>query len=270
MITLTDGSEKVRLEDFGFQALTTHSNSSSGNFDRKLQYIPERFAPWDFGVQQKGKTMNINCKSFCSSESELEKNINKFNSFVLDNDKNPKTLKMYYDYEPDKFYYVQLDAPFDPDRSTILKGLSIQFFAGDSSKYASSNQYDTDKKIIYGEVETGDYYPNTKNFKWTYKKHYSGIYNYSSFTTNIKIIIVGTVKGGSVKHLKTGKKLTFPDITDGRIVLNSEDKTVEKNYVDVLEGSNYNFFDLSTGDNGFEFMGESASAVVTFEWVHRF
>lgn len=270
MITLVDGSKKVRLEDFGFKALSSHSNQSSGDFDRKLQYIPGRYAPWDYGVQQKGKSMEIPCKSFFKDESELEKAINKFNAFVLDNDKSPKTLKMYYDYEPDKFYYVQLDGPFDPDRTTALKGISIPFFAGDSNKYASSKEYDPTHKIIYGEVEKGDYYPNTQSFQWIYNKHYSGIYNYSAFTTFIKITIVGTVKNGKIKHLQTGKSLTFPDISNGRIVLNSENKSVERNYVSVLEGSNYNFFDLVNGENGFIFEGDITNAKVTFNWVHRF
>lgn len=270
MITLTDGNKKVRLEDFGFRALTSHSNSSSGNFDRKLQYIPGRFAPWDFGVQSKGKTMEIPCKTLCKTEAEFEENINRFNAFVLDDKKSPKNLKMYYDYEPDKFYYVQLDTPFDPDRSTYLKGLSLQFFAGDSNKYASSSQYDPDNKILYGQVKKGDFYPNTQTFQWLYNRHYSGVYNYSNFTTDIKITIVGTVKNGSVTHMQSAKKLTFPDITNGRIVLNSENKSVEKNFSDTFEGSNYNFFELNKEDNGFLFEGDIANAKVTFDWFHRF
>lgn len=270
MITLIEGNKKVRLEDFGFRALSSHSNQSSGNYDRKLQYIPGRFAPWDFGVQQKGKSMEIPCKSLFKEESELEKAINKFNSFVLDDNKSPKTLKLSYDYEPDKFYYVQLDGPFDPDRTNILKGLSIPFFAGDSNKYAKSDEYDPEHKIIYGQVEKGDYYPNTQSFQWLYNKHYSGIYNYSSYTTKIKIIIVGTVKNGRVKHSQSGKILTFPDITNGRIVLDGNNKTVQRNYVDTLVGSNYNFFDLVVGDNSFTFEGDITNAKVAFEWAHRF
>lgn len=270
MITLVDGYKKARLEDFGFRALSSHSNASGGNFDRKLQYIPGRHAPWDFGVQQKGKSMEIPCKSLFKDEADLEKSINKLNAFLLDENKNPRTVKLSYDYEPEKFYHVQLEGPFDPDRSTILKGLSIPFFAGDASKYAESSAYDPKRKILYGEVEKGDYYANTETFDWIYRTHYTGVHNYSPFKTAVRIVINGTVKDGNIFHHQTGKQLTFPDLKNQRCVLNSANKTVEVDRTTVLEGSNYNFFDLVSGDNTFEFEGDFANAGVYFDWLHRF
>jgi len=269
MITLFYDNKILKISELGFIVSPDFKIPSSGDFDRNLQYIPGRYTPWDFGVQQKGLKITIPCKSISNSQREFQESINKFNSFVLDNEKSPRILKMKLDTEPDKYYNVQLEGPFIPTRKRV-KEFTLEFFAGDSNKYAKSDEYDPDHKIVYGQVEKGDYYSNTQTFHWLYNKHYSGIYNYSSYTTKIKIIIVGTVKNGRIKHSQSGKTLTFPDVTNGRVVLDGNNKTVEKNGNDTLVGSNYNFFDLTPGDNSFTFEGDITNARVTFEWLHRF
>lgn len=77
------------------------------------------------------------------------------------------------------------------------------------------------------------------------------------------------MQSGSIQHLETGVTLYLPAINNGTIVVDTEMYNMNVNDVDVLEFEG-DFFELTSGENGFLFKAEQASARVRFEWEHRF
>ena len=112
-------------------------------------------------------------------------------------------------------------------------------------------------------------YPNTQLFAWNIvPNHYAGIENYSYLDTPIKITILDTAKGGSIKHLESTKSISFPDVSNGTVINDTETYNISVNGSDSLEFNG--FFEMSNGSNGFQFIAEQTKATVTFNWFHKF
>lgn len=270
MITLDNGEEIRTLESFRLKELSDHDNPSGWNFDHKLQYIPGRDSPWDFGTERKGSEFEIPCKSFNQDESITQKQINEFNSFAFNMYREPRDIKMWFDYEPDKFIMVQLKQAFGVGRATKLKSLSIPFISLDGKKYALSNQFDPETIPEYDQVVEGDRYANSKSLDLVFRRNYTGFHNYSSFLTHVIFKISGTIKNASITHQQSNIELTLPNMTNGIMLIDTKDASISINGHSLLEGSNYNFFSILPGNNGFLFKSENPKAKVTFEWLHEF
>lgn len=172
--------------------------------------------------------------------------------------------------EPEVMYFGMLGDIENPPAGQLYVVSTYQLYCGDPFKRAAASAYDPAKPLKYDEANPygSKSYPNTQSFKWIYSRHYSGLENYSSLNTDIKITINGTVKGGSVKHLGSGVSIAVPNITNGTAVIDTEMFNLQLNGKDtIIDGD---FFKLAPGDNGFLFEAETANATVSFEWYHRF
>lgn len=270
MITLDNGTSIKKLTDFGFRELTEHENPAQPAFERKNVVIPGKAGTWNFGTQIGERIMRIPVKYIYTTEAEFQKKLNEFNSYFYDEIGEPVSLKLVYDYEKDKFFTVTIAENFIPDRQTILKSFVIPFVANEPMKFAKSDEYDPVDNVVFGEVESGDFYHNTQEFNWVYSKHYSGVYNHSSLNTKFNIEIIGTIKNASVTHLDTGTKLTLPNVNNGILIVDANSFNIEVNGNSDVIGTNFNFFDLVPGRNGFLFESEKPNAKVTFKWLHKF
>lgn len=270
MIILDNGIEIKSLSDFGFRELIDHSNPSSVAFERNLQYIPGRDSPWDFGVNKKGKDFEIPCKIYVSDEEVIENKINEFNAFVFNMHREPREMKMWFDYESDKFIYVQLKQSFEIDRSSRLKYFSLPFTSLNGKKYARSDEYDPKELAEYGKVKDGDFYRNSDRLNWIFRRSYTGFFNYSPYTTSIQINIQGTIKNASVLHQQTGVELTLPNMTNGTMLIDTKQFAIFLGDSDLAMESNLNFFEIVPGNNSFLFKSDSPNAKVILEWFHEF
>lgn len=270
MITLDNGKEIKTLTSFGFKETSDHENPSGASYDRKLQYIPGRDSPWDFGIERKGIEFEIPCKSFNKDETITQKQINDFNAFAFDMYREPKRLKMWFDYEPDKFLLVKVKQAFSINRSSKLKSISIPFESDDGKKYALYNEFDPEYIPNYDEVVEGDRYRNDEQMDWFYRNSYTGFHNYSPFITTITFKITGTIKNASIVHQQSGIELTLPNMTNGTMYIDTKEALIKINDISTLAGSNYNFFTIQPGDNGFHFKSDNPRAKVEYEWFHEF
>lgn len=270
MITLDDGNSLKKLEEFGFIVSPSYENPAQPSYERKNVVIPGRKGSWNFGVQTGDRLINIPVKYITMSEIEFQIKVNEFNNFFYNEFGEPKRLKLVFEFEKDKYLYVRLAQNFIPDTTTILKSFVIPFVANEPMKFARSDEYDPVDSVVYGEVETGDFYHNTQEFNWVYSKHYSGVYNHSSLNTKFNIEIIGTIKNASVTHLDTGTKLTLPNVNNGILIVDADSFNIEVNGNSDVLGTNFNFFDLVPGRNGFLFESENPNAKVTFKWLHKF
>lgn len=270
MITLDD----KKLEEFGYRALMDHYHEAIPEIRSKTMSIPGMPGRWDFGSELGSKRLEIPIQALSDSSSSLQALQNELVAFLMDEFGNPREMNVVFDYEPDKFYTVKIDGAVAPVlRAHILKNMTLPFIAHDPFKYAGANKYDPEDNYNYDQdylYDIGLMYDNPKSFKWEYERHYSGINNYSSLVTDFIIEIQGTVSSGSITNLDNNKKLTLPDINNGRLLIDGKRFAIIRNGASILDGSNYNFFHIQPGEVGFLFEGENPSATVTYKWIHKF
>lgn len=269
MIILDDKN----IADFGFMVEPGYEDPITPNMQRKTVAIPGRSGLWDFGTEMREKPFNYPLKLIDRFHDDMQQAYNELVAFLFDEYGQPRSIKMVREYEPDKFYMVKVVEQMLPERLVDESNLVLPFVADDPFKYSMANQYDPNENYIYNQdylYDIGLMYDNTKSFQWNYENHYSGINNYSPLVADFIIEINGTVSNGSITNLKNNTKLTIPDISNGKIVIDGKRFVVIKNGQDILEGSNYNFFNIQPGEVGFLFKGDNPNAAVTYKWMHKF
>src|SRR5690625_3896306 len=251
-----------------------HEHEAVPSIKRKTIPIPGRPGSWNFGSEIGERHFNIPLKVTDHDRIELQRKQNAFVAFLFDEFGKPRPIKMTFDYEPDKYYTVEISSFVSPGNAIhFFRTMGLPLVASDPMKYASANEYDPKENYLYDRdymYDIGLMYDNPKSFEWVYEKHYSGINNYSTLVADFVIEIQGTVTNPSVTNLNDGTKLTLPGISNGRLLINGNTYSVTRNGQDVLGGSNYNFFHIQPGEVGFLFEGEKPSATVTYKWVHKF
>lgn len=269
LITIDD----KRLEDFGLYLEEGQQHPATPYFQHNTMEIAGMPGVWDFGTEIREKRFEFPIATNGIERFEMQRRINSLVAFLCDEFGKPREIKLVFDYEPDKFYTAKLAEQFVPDMVKPFTRFYLPFIAFDPFKYASANQYDPKENYKYDEqylYDIGLMYDNPKSFKWQYSKHYSGVNNYSSLATHFVIEIQGTVQNGSITNLENNQKLTLPNISNGKLVVDGKRFAIIRNGTAILEGSNYNFFDIQPGEVGFLFEGDNAHATVTYKWLHKF
>lgn len=258
------------ISEFGLQVLEGYEYPLLGAISAKRTNIPGLRGFWDFGDEIGEIEDTFPVTLIEVNPIERQKILREFMRLILDGEGKPKFVKVRNSYEPDKFSFCKVSLAPTPSYFNSGADFQLQLISPDGVRYATSSQYNPkvpleyDKGHQYGIMG----YPNTESFDWIYTRHYSGLQNYSSLNADIKITITGTVKDGKVTHLETGQSMLLPDITNGTIVIDSNNYTLSVNGMDsIFDGE---FFNLVSGDNGFLFEAEEVSAKVKYEWYHRF
>lgn len=264
---LLDGKN---IAEFGFEVEPGHEDPITPVFEHKTIHIPGRVGMWDFGSEIKERPFSFNLKIHERFHDRIQQAYNELVAFLFDEYGKPREIKIIREYEPDKFMMAKVLQQLMPERLTDEGMLVLPFVAYDPYKYATANEYDSKNGVFYGQVIKGDYYDNPESFNWIYPRHYSGINNYSSLNTDFIIEITGTVTNPSVTNLNTQQKLTLPSIANGKLIIDGKNFVVIKDNQDILEGSNYNFFDITPGEVRLLFEGVNPNAKVTYKWVHKF
>lgn len=264
--------DKHTFEEFGFIPLFAQSQPKIGELSLNSIKIGGRAGFWHFGTEIGGKSFQIPLGLIEPNDQLKEEKIEKLVNFFIDSRGQPRPVKIAFRRTPDKFVWVLLQGVSDPEYTGQTASFALNVTQPDPYKYGLSSMYDLDQPLRYDQGhEYGVLgYPNTKKFNWNIvPHHYSGLENYCHLETPIKITIQGTIRNGSIKHLETDTTFHLPDITNGRITIDTEMFNLNVNGVDVLEFEG-DFFDLVSGGNGFQFSAEQANAVVNFDWLHRF
>lgn len=270
MITLSNGSKTVRLEKFNMRPLRDHSRPRSGKIEHNTMHISGQSGDWYFGSQVRGKEYELHAYMEGASYEELETQLDSLNEVLFDAEGQPQLLTVNWD-NTQKFAYVRLAEEIVPDISSVLEKIPIKFVNHDSNEYALPSAFDPEIPLKYDEGNKygAKFYRNTQNFEWLYSTHYSAIENHSSLNAEIKFIINGTIRNGTLKHIQTGKKIKLPDITNQTLTINTETYSIAIGNADVND-FDAEFFKIVKGVNGFIFEASLVRASVRYEWYHMY
>lgn len=269
--------DDIKLQDVGIEALLDSDEPLFPDVRENSIVIPGRHGAYNFGSYLQPLEFSLRC-AFDRSDSytDLAHRIREFKRLFTDAYGRPKRVKLRFESEPDKFYYVEYSGRVPIERVAKYGFFSLPLKAYDPHAYATFNAYDPQNQNYNTglQYDTGIMYPNTTGFDWKYSMHYSGVHNHSYYETTLKIVIKGDCKNPKITNLATGKWIRINETfaSADELIIDAKSWTVVKNRtVNLLNNYEGDFIQLTEGDNGFLFESETEpSATVTFEWNHLF
>ncbi|MHC5227582.1 phage tail domain-containing protein [Enterococcus sp. LJL99] len=137
MMSMDNGLVKKTWEDFGLRPLKDHENPSQSDYKALTLKIPGQSQNLYFGSEIQGKPqIVINFKKMVKEEYEINEIVDRVNLFLFDEFKQPRFLKVIFDYDPFKYVWLQVANGFTIDRSSIMNGFSIPFMQNDDNRYS--------------------------------------------------------------------------------------------------------------------------------------
>jgi len=267
MITLDD---KYRFEDFGFICVPGYDDSITPIFDRKTYSIPGVEGEIPFGTEVKKKPFSYPLMIMERFHIEMQRKFERFTDFFFDQYGNPRQVKMIRDYDPSKFYYVELAQQITPDRLAEDGKFVLPLVAYDPRAYSIVNSKD---KITWGSK-----IPFVTPITFGHKpSQYDVIGPQTLVINNIGSLVVRPVIEifGRAKSLTlriNGALFTFGDLTNGIVMIDARNYTVLKNgqnYLYEMKG-NVEMIELNPGENKIEVGGTDVAVQLTFDFRGKY
>lgn len=287
----------VRLADFGVHLLDESAEPALPQTRDNTLTIPGRHGEYDFGSYFGARPLDLACGiNNQASLSDVQKLVRELNTLLLDEYGRPKTVRLVYDYEPDKHYNAKFSGAMPIERIARAGTFVIPMTASDPFAYSDSDAYDQDA-ILYDtgkQYDNGIMYQNKGVVNWLYSRHYSGAHNYNLYVSPFSFVVEGAVINPKFTNLTTGKIFSINTVVarDERLYIDSEKymvwkiKTVLDDYywsapeyivADRFKWERINlhrevkgdFPQLVQGDNGFLFEGNLPNAIINFNWKHK-
>lgn len=268
--------DDVLLQDKGITVLLSSDEPALPSMRNVSVSVPGRHGAYDFGAYLEPREFTLNCVFPRQSYTDLKRHIREFNQLFVDEYGRPKTVKLRFGDEVDKFYNVRLTGGIPVERVAERGFITINLTAFDPYAYASAIAFDQEP-IEYDngyEYDTGLMYPNTQIVEWKNTIQLAGVHNYSYYATPLNIVIAGKVINPKVTI--NGKTTVF-NLTlneQERLTINSESMLIFKEFNEIktnmYQSIRGDFLFLNEGDNHIIFEGGTPNATINISWKHKF
>ncbi|MBG9841469.1 hypothetical protein ABE30_28815 [Bacillus tropicus] len=271
MITLDD---KYRLEDFGFIFEPGYDDALTPVFDRKTYTIPGRPGAIPFGTETKERPFAYPLIIMERFHMDMQDKFRNLISFFFDEYGEPRKIKMIRDYEPDKFYYIELAQQVIPERLSEDGKLVLQLVAFDPYSYSIVHSTEnvhwgddipfmSDIPFLLGDSKTLVTSPTSIEIE-----------NYGSLVVRPKVVIFGNAEGFSLKI--NGEKFYVGNFTQSTVTIDAETYTAirvrgtaQSNILYSLEG-NLEKLELFPGVNTIEVTGVNMNVTVDLQFRAKY
>ncbi|WP_079708081.1 phage tail domain-containing protein [Paraliobacillus ryukyuensis] len=288
----------IRLYDIGIHVKSEPEYPSTPQTRDKTIEVPNMHGSHDMGAFFSALNFSLNCSVIGNSYLSTEKVVSQLKTILFDQYARPKTIKLVFEFEPEKWFYVRFSGQLSLLRRYVLGDLSLPLTAFDPFKYAPATYYDPDFVPYYDngyDYDSGYEYVNQTGSIFNNAMQYVGIYNYSHFATPFSFVINGYVEYPKITNQTSGKTLEIDTIVqeDERLYVDSKLKTTWKvkleedqyNWIaphqmmkfptkwrklNQYQNKSGNFIDLLEGGNSILFEGSNPNANIEFNWLHRF
>ncbi len=237
MITLNGKN----IREFGLYC-ESQERPLTPNIIARTKYIPGRRGVISTGTEIREAAFKFNLSAIDKNKTLLEKKLDDFKAFLVDDKGNPKEIKLEFDYEPGKHYKVKLASKIDVTRISRTGKFAIRLNAYEPYKFGA-------------EITTSI----TENT----------IINRGTLVTTgvITVNITDPTSLLTVKLVGTDKKITLGHdfIANDTVVIDLEGEKVYKNTHSIMADCyiESDFFDIPTGE--FNISVSSGSAALRFK-----
>ncbi|MGE7881696.1 phage tail domain-containing protein [Bacillus sp. NPDC094077] len=267
MITLDD---KYRFEDFGFICEPGYEDSITPVFDRKTYSIPGIDGVVPFGTEIKEKPFLYPLKIMERFHIEMQKKFEEFSSFFFDKYGHPRKIKMVRDYDPGKYYFVELAQQMLPDRLPEDGTIVLPLVAYDSYAYSIVKSTDS--------IKWGTRIPFATRIKFGYSPtQYTvngpqdlEVNNMGSLVVRPVIKIVGTATGLTLTI--NGESFSFGDLKSETLFIDAATYTVMKNGKNHLFNTKGNLeeLELFPGNNTVKIGGTNLNINIKIKFQGKY
>lgn len=256
------------FEDFGYKERFGETNPSTPEIEEKAISIPGRPGRISFGTEIGVRQFKIPLMLIEKSEFERQQRRNNFVAFLFDAYRQPRTFKLIFDYEPDKFYWVKVGSQLTPEMLYQMDQFELTLIANDPNKYFL---IDADEIRMGSHIPVRSHVrPAMHSFSITDNQTIKLI-NDGSLAIRPRISISGTATKLAIGNLQTGQSFSMNNITsDKPVIVEGERYLVTEGGVDTFSKLTGKFLDLLPGENRLPVVGENMNLTISFKYKFQF
>lgn len=259
------------ISELNLQLLRDHQNPAAPSTRDSVMAIPGMHGAYDFGASLGVREFRLPVHIKLKDEYEtLSSAIRKVMAVFIDPHGKPKTVKLIFDYEPDKYYMVRYSGNIPINRLFSIGKFELPLIAYDPFAYSVVK---SNEKITWGSP-----IPFATEIPFSYKPSQYDINvsqtiqvnNRGSSVVRPVIEIVGSATALTLTI--NGKSYSFGDLSNGTLLVDAQYYTVIKNGQNYLFNMQGNLEDLELlpGENTVIVDGTNLSLKLTFNFRSKF
>ena len=257
------------LQDEGIIALLPSEEPALPSMRNISVPVLGRHGAYDFGGYMEPREFNLRCVFPRQSYTDLKRQMRAFNRRLVDEYGRPKTVKLRFGDEIDKYYNVRLTEGVPVERATERGFLSIRLTAFDPYAYST---------VMADEVVWGS---EVVTFEWNYLLGMGGTGGGFTVTRpqTIPIYVDGEALrpvieiDGSANGLtisSNGKSFKLPNFTATKWIIDGENYVVKRNGNEDLSALTGDFIELLHGDNNVAITGTAMNFELTIKYRDKY
>src|SRR5690554_5951957 len=261
--------DDVLLQEIGIAVLLNSDEPALPALRNSIVNVPGRHGAYDFGAYLEPREFTLNCVFPRQSYSDLKRHIREFNQLFIDEYGRPKTVKLRFGDEVDKYYNARLTGGIPVEWAAERGFISVKLTAFDPHAYSLVNA----NEVTWGsEVVT---------FEWTYLLGMDGTGTGFTVTSpqTIPIYVDGNALrpvieiNGSANNLTVsanGKSFKLPNFSDTHWTIDGENYVVLRNGENDFASLDGEFIELMSGDNDVVVSGNSLDFEITVKYRDKY
>ena len=268
MLSLATRLDDKYFSDFGpIREVVGHRNPATPEFTQKSITIPGLPGVWDFGHDIGTRSFEIPLKYLVNDKYERQRILNVLVAFLFDEYGKPKARKLYFDYEPDKYYNVKLASPIDPERLMFTNTFTLQFKADNPYK----NFMLPSNEIVWGAdiPFMSDILLDTGGSLGTITSAQTiSINNQGTIAKPLSITVQGS--GTDVTFTKGSGSFSLGTFSDKTIIIDGETYSVFVDGEEAINALTGDFITLNTGVNNIQISGTGLNLTLTESLTYQY
>ncbi|WML38708.1 phage tail family protein [Neobacillus sp. OS1-2] len=260
---LLDG---IPISHWGLQIQKEHDHPAVSDLRSRTMAIPGMDGEWDFGSESGPKPFNFPLGFIEYDMYEKQRRLNEFVAFLFDHYGKPREMKLSFEYEPDKYYFVKLSNGFTPRRI-----FGFAFFDLPLIAYKPNKRFivPSDKIVMDSDI------PIMSDLLWDTGFSNRKITGPQSFEiiNNGWIVIPFSFRmegsGNDVVFKANGKTMTFQSFINKTYEV-TENYTVKVDGVTNLTSTNGVFLELFPGVNKITVEGSNLDLTISESLTYQY
>ncbi len=257
------------LQDEGIDVLLNSEEPALPALRNLSVTVPGRHGAYDFGAYFEPREFTLNVAFKRQDYADLKRDIRKLNRRFVDDYGRPKTVKLRFGDEVDKYYNARLSQAVPVERAAERGFLTLGLTAYDPFAYSV---VESDEVVWGSEVVT---------FEWNYLLGMGGTGGGFTITSPQTIPIYvdgeslrpvieinGTANGLTISA--NGKSFKLPNFSTTKWVIDGENYFVKRNGVEDLAAMTGDFIELLHGDNNVQISGTAMNFELTIKYRDKY
>ncbi|MGY6314135.1 distal tail protein Dit [Bacillus cereus] len=259
------------ISELNLQLLRNHQNPAAPSTRDSIMAIPGMHGAYDFGASLGVREFRLPVHLKVKNEYEtLSSAIRKVMAVFIDPYGKPKTVKLIFDYEPDKYYMVRYSGNIPINRLFSMGKFELPLTAYDPHAYSVLESTN--------DIRWQDMIPWMSDIPMSYKKASYTVNNAQTLTLdNYGLQIVRPVIeiSGSANDLTftlNGERFSLGSFTNSTFLIDAERYAVMKdgqNFLFQLQG-NLERLELMPGANAIPIGGSNLNINIAFKYRAKY